>query len=60
MATSGKHITIKRLEEDRNGMLEYVHLLLKNIAELKQRLIMTQGALQYINQLLKQEENDGK
>lgn len=56
MATNSKRIAVKRLEEDRNGLIEYKNLLQKNITEIKQRLFLTEGALQYLNQLLNNKE----
>ena len=51
MDSSRKQIRV-RLEEDRNGLINYTRMLEKNIAELKQRLILAQGALQYLTHLL--------
>ena len=52
MDSGRKQVRIKQLEEDRNGLINYTRMLEKNIAELKQRLILAQGALQYLNHIL--------
>lgn len=56
MAERNKRISLKRLEEDRNGLVNYIAQLRGSIAELKHRAILAEGALQYLNNLLKNEE----
>ena len=51
MDSSGEQIRL-RLEEDRNGLVNYIALLQKQEADLRQRRIMATGVLQYLSQLL--------
>lgn len=57
MAENSEPISLKRLEEDRNGLVNYIAQLRRSIADLKQRAILAEGALQYLNKLLGSEED---
>lgn len=46
-----KNIT-KRLEEDKEGLIEQGNELREGITELHKRLLMVKGALQYVNQII--------
>jgi len=56
MAGSSRQAIIKRLNEDREGLINYIGQLKRSISDLQKRQILAEGALQYINQLLKEQE----
>lgn len=49
---------IKRIEQDKEGLIKQGNELREGITELQRRLLMVQGALKYVNQILRLEETD--
>lgn len=56
MAGSSGQAIIKRLNEDRKGLINYIGQLKRSISDLQKRQMLADGALQYINKLLKEQE----
>ncbi len=52
MADSDREDIIKKLKVDRDGLIKQASELKGGITELNRRLLMVEGALKYVNQIL--------
>ncbi len=56
MAGSNQQDIINKLKIDRDGLIKQAGELKEGISELHRRLLMVNGALQYVNQILGTQE----